>query len=231
MRLSSRCVAAFGVAPHRVPPIALRDSCASSRRRRSWPRRARSGARRAATATESSSPDGAALVASPLLDPALYYATLDDALDAYGGASAPTTSTPWLAAGATGRRVMLDASLVACARRLRMIGVDAAVAGEVLRTEATPRRPLDGCDRVHVIAAKVDADLRQAALRGASSSWRRRGSAHTGGACYVVRGTTPDEQFDELLDVLGERGAVATLHGCGICRLRLAHAGVRPRGR
>ena len=47
-----------------------------------------------------------------------------------------------------------------------MIGVDAAVAGEVLRTEATPRRPLDGCDRVHVIASKVDADLRQAALEG-----------------------------------------------------------------
>ena len=37
--------------------------------------------------------DGAALVASPLPDPALYYATLDDALDAYGGRNAPTTSS------------------------------------------------------------------------------------------------------------------------------------------
>jgi uncharacterized protein with PIN domain len=113
---------------------------------------------------------------------------------------------------------MLDASLVACARRLRMIGVDAAVAGEVLRKEATPRRPLDGCDRVHVIASKVDADLRQAALEGrlvVVASSRKRAP---GGACYVVRGTTPDQQFDELLDVLGERGAVATWGSrCGIC--------------
>ena len=34
----------------------------------------------------------------------------------------------------------------------------------------------------------------------------------------MVRGTTPDQQFDELLDVLGERGAVATWGSrCGIC--------------
>ena len=218
VRLSSRCVEAFGVAPHRVPPIALRDDVSVvatpallASTRPLWGSAGGDGYRVVFDG-------GAALVASPLPDPAHYYATLDDALDAYGGASAPRTSTPWLAAGATGRRVMLDASLVACARRLRMIGVDAAVAGEVLRKEATPRRPLDGCDRVHVIASKVDADLRQAALEGrlvVVASSRKRAP---GGACYVVRGTTPDQQFDELLDVLGERGAVATWGSrCGIC--------------
>ena len=167
VRLSSRCVEDFGVAPHRVPPIALRDDVSVvatpallASTRPLWGSAGGDGYRVVFDG-------GAALrVASPLPDPALYYATLDDALDAYGGASAPRTSTPWLAGGATGRRVMVDASLVACARRLRMIGVDAAVAGEVLRKEATPRRPLDGCDRVHVIASKVDADLRQAALEG-----------------------------------------------------------------
>ena len=219
VRLSSRCVEEFGVAPHRVPPIALRDDVSVvatpallASTRPLWGSAGGDGYR---VVFEDG---GAALVASPLPDPALYYATLDDALDAYGGASAPRTSTPWLAAGATGRRVMLDASLVACARRLRMIGVDAAVAGEVLRKEATPRRPLDGCDRVHVIASKVDADLRRAALEGrlvVVASSRKRAP---GGACYVVRGTTPDQQFDELLDVLGERGAVATWGSrCGIC--------------
>ncbi len=219
VRLSSRCVECFGVAPHRVPPIALRDDVSVvatpallASTRPLWGSAGGDGYR---VVFE----DGVALAhASPLPDPALYYATLDDALDAYGGASAPRTSTPWLAGGATGRRVMLDASLVACARRLRMIGVDAAVAGEVLRKEATPRRPLDGCDRVHVIASKVDADLRQAALEGrlvVVASSRKRAP---GGACYVVRGTTPDQQFDELLDVLGERGAVATWGSrCGIC--------------
>ena len=130
VRLSSRCVEVFGVSPHRVPPIALRDDVSVvatpallASTRPLWGSAGGDGYR---VVFE----DGAALAhASPLPDPALYYATLDDALDAYGGASAPRTSTPWLAGGATGRRVMLDASLVACARRLRMIGVDAAVAG------------------------------------------------------------------------------------------------------
>ena len=119
---------------------------------------------------------------------------------------------PWLAAGATGAAPCRRAG--GGARRLRMIGVDAA-GGEVLRKEATPRRPLDGCDRVHVIV-KVDA-VRRAALEGrlvVVASSRKRAP----GACYVVRGTTPDQQFDELLDVLGERGAVATWGSrCGIC--------------
>ena len=216
----SRCVEAFGVAPHRVPPIALRDDVSVVATTALLAAKGPLWGSVGGDGYQVVFEEGAALarVASPLPDPALYYLTLDDALDAYGGASAPRTSTPWLAAGATGRRVMLDASLVACARRLRMIGVDAAVAGEVLRKEATPRRPLDGCDRVHVIASKVDTDLRQAALEGrlvVVASSRKRAP---GGACYVVRGTTPDQQFDELLDVLGERGAVATWGSrCGIC--------------
>lgn len=225
IRLSSRCVEAFGVAPHRVPPVPLRDAAVVATpsllasKRPLWGSAGGDGYR---VVFE----DGAALarVAAPLPDPALYFSTLDDALDAYyGGSGAPTTSSGAvrLATGNTGRRVTLDASLVACARRLRMIGVDAAVAGEVLRREATPRRPIEGCDRVHVVAARVEADLRRAALEGrlvVVASSRKRLPSRGGAACYAVRAKTPDAQFDELLDVLGERGAVATWGSrCGIC--------------
>jgi len=225
LRLSSRCVEAFGVAPHRVPPVPLRDasvvatpSLLASKR----PLWGSAGGDSYRVVFE----DGAALarVAAPLPDPALYFSTLDDALDAYRGEEgAPTTSSGAvrLATGNTGRRVTLDASLVACARRLRMIGVDAAVAGEVLRREATPRRPIEGCDRVHVVAARVEADLRRAALEGrlvVVASSRKRLPSRGGAACYAVRAKTPDAQFDELLDVLGERGAVMTWGSrCGIC--------------
>ena len=77
VRLSSRCVEAFGVAPHRVPPIALRDDVSVvatpallASTRPLWGSAGGDGYRVVF--------EGGAGIGKPLPDPALYYATLDD---------------------------------------------------------------------------------------------------------------------------------------------------------
>ena len=79
------------------------------------------------------------------------------------------------------------------------------------------RRPLEGCDRVCVDAARIDDDLRRGALQG-KTLVVQKSRRHVVGAHYVVRSAAPDAQFDELLGVLGERDAVASWGSrCGIC--------------
>ena len=206
LRLASwaQCVDDFGAAPGRVPPVPLRDGV----RTLAHPTlvdapRLVGSAGDADARLELSGEALRGLCDAVLPDPSRFLGDLDAGLDRFRATKAVT----------------LDNSLQACARKLRMIGVDAAVAGEVLddRVKLTPRgNRKGGLDRVRVDATRIDADLKEAALEGRVLVVPPRRAV--AGAHYVVRARGGDAQFDELLDVLDLRGSVPYWGSrCGIC--------------
>lgn len=112
--------------------------------------------------------------------------------------------------------VTADCSLSKVARMLRLVGVDAAVAGEFVRPELSGCR---GLARVKVDASLAEPDFRRAAVQGRvllCSS--RRAAEALPGTAYHLLATDPDNQFAELLEVFGLREAVdAGESRCGIC--------------
>ena len=198
-----QCVGDFGAEPGRVPPVPLRENV----RVFAHPALVAAPALVGSTGDEETRlvfpGDALPSFAEVLPDPALYASDLDDALDRF----------------AAEKKVMLDNALQSCARKLRMIGVDAAVAGEVLNEHrgVTPRgHRRGGLDRVRVDAARIDGDLRAAALEGRVVVVPPRRSCV--GAHYVLATKGGDANFDELLDVLDLRGSVEYWGSrCGIC--------------
>jgi len=161
-----------------------------------------------------------------LPDPALYHADLDTCLDFQRARGLGD-------GGAMDVQVCLDGALSAVARKLRMIGVDAVVAGEVLRTstepaksgsnsknggggsaEEVPRsrsygRKTTGVGRVRVDGLSAEAHWRAAALEGrllvATSHGNKALQSQNGGGIYRMLApvSNPGAQFSELLEVLG----------------------------
>jgi len=158
-----------------------------------------------------------------LPDPSLYHADLDACLDFQRARGLGE-------GGAMNVQVCLDGALSAVARKLRMIGVDAVVAGEVLRTsasstatgsgnrddgaESTPRsrsyaRKTTGVGRVRVDGLSAEAHWRTAVLEGrllvATSHGNKALQSQNGGGVYRMLApvSNPGAQFSELLEVLG----------------------------
>ena len=160
-----------------------------------------------------------------LPDPRPFAASLDDALDAQ---RAPPTV-----------RLLLDAELAVLSRKLRMCGVDAAVAGEVVRTprdgdgdgaaddgDGAPlnhkwKKKLTSLARVGVDTSRVEGDHRAAALDGRLLVTPRVRHDGLPAPYYALLADDADAQFGEVLEVLGLRaavdaGALQPLR-CGIC--------------
>jgi len=99
---------------------------------------------------------------------------------------------------------------------LRLVGVDAAVAGETVRAELAGFR---GLARVKVDASLAEADFRRAAAQGRVLLCRSRRAADAlPGTAYSLLASDADGQFAELLDVFGLRDAVdGGASRCGIC--------------
>ena len=125
-------------------------------------------------------------------------------------------------------RLALDCSLSVLARKLRMVGVDAAVVGQVLRSGGKPKqRELtnNGLLRVQIDSSRVEAHQRRGAIEGRllvcpprHPSSKRKDEQGLPGASYRLLAANADAQFAELLEVLGIREAVeAGGSRCGIC--------------
>jgi uncharacterized protein with PIN domain len=114
--------------------------------------------------------------------------------------------------------VTVDCSLSKLARMLRLVGVDAAVAGESVRLDLSGCR---GLARVKVDASLAEADFRRAAVQGRvllCGKARRASSEALLGTTYRLLATEAEAQFAELLEVFGLRDAVdAGESRCGIC--------------
>ena len=112
--------------------------------------------------------------------------------------------------------VTLDCAMSKLARMLRLVGVDAAVAGETVRAELAGFR---GLARVKVDASLAEADFRRAAAQGRVLLCRSRRAADAlPGTAYSLLASDADGQFAELLDVFGLRDAVdGGASRCGIC--------------
>jgi len=135
--------------------------------------------------------------------------------------------------------LLVDSSLSVLARKLRMIGVDTAVAGEVLRSQqpgmmlSPPAgggealdpgdirgaRRLVGLLRVGIDPKAVEGHMRCAAIDGRLLvTVAKRAATSFPGAVYRLLATEPGAQFAELLAVLGLQEAVdAGGSRCGIC--------------
>jgi len=104
-----------------------------------------------------------------------------------------------------------------------MIGVDAVVAGETIRTEPTAKkwRRCERTNRVRIEASLIAQNLRDAALEGRVIVVLPNTRRSVAGAHYVLKEDTaadPERCFEELLDVLDLRGGVAEWGSrCGIC--------------
>jgi len=153
---------------------------------------------------------------------------------------APPPHQPWAGAPSYGvapslpppspptARLALDCSLSVLARKLRMVGVDTAVVGQVLRSGGKPKqRELtnNGLLRVQIDSSRVEAHQRRGAIEGRllvspprHPSSKRKDEQGLPGASYRLLAADADAQFAELLEVLGIREAVeAGGSRCGIC--------------
>ena len=127
---------------------------------------------------------------------------------------------------ASGCSLIMDASLAPLARKLRMIGVDARVAGAVLRDTAASSRHValtarqgGGLRRVTICQQRAESELRRAvadgSLRLCAPSVRHVRSC---GPLYHLLATDVDAQFAELVEALGLYEAlVAGESRCGVC--------------
>ena len=192
-----------------------------------------------------------------LPSPESWFGCLDDALDAMmaapgsegGEGQQPLVDGPQPSAKAQQParhvRLIVDSSLSVLARKLRLLGVDTMIAGEVLRVQqpdGTPRSPacqaeaaatdqnergahkgrsLFGLLRVTIDASAVEAHLRRAALDGRLLvTVARRAKQPAPGAMYrLLAMNDAGKQLAELLTVLRLGEAVADSGGsrCGIC--------------
>ena len=153
---------------------------------------------------------------------------------------APPPHHPWAGAPSYGvapslppplppaARLALDCSLSVLARKLRMVGVDAAVVGQVLRSGGKPKQKEltnNGLLRVQIDSSRVEAHQRRGAIEGRllvspprHPSSKRKDEQGLPGASYRLLAADADAQFAELLEVLGIREAVeAGGSRCGIC--------------
>jgi uncharacterized protein with PIN domain len=180
---------------------------------------------------------GGALEALP--DPTCFHADLDACFD-YQRARALGPGS------AMDVQVCLDGALSAVARKLRMIGVDAIVAGEVLRqgTSSTPSaehldgpspsfvRRTTGVGRVKVDTSCAEEHWRAAALEGrllVATPHGNKALIASGGGVYrmLAPNADPGAQFAELLELLGLKSEDPAAEGhqmgkgwgsrCGIC--------------
>ncbi|CAK0793315.1 unnamed protein product, partial [Prorocentrum cordatum] len=113
-------------------------------------------------------------------------------------------------------RATVEHSLAALARKLRMVGIDCEVAGELLRTGATG---LQGLQRV-----KIDVSLQDTAFRRAAALGRlivtqvARTAEAFPGVHYLLHAKDADAQFSELLEVFSLQEALSSGGSrCGIC--------------
>jgi uncharacterized protein with PIN domain len=100
---------------------------------------------------------------------------------------------------------------------LRLVGVDAAIAGESVRANLSGCR---GLTRVKVDASLADADFRRAATEGRLllCGGSRKVAAALPGTVYQLLAKDAEAQFAELLDVFGLSDVVdAGESRCGIC--------------
>ena len=107
-------------------------------------------------------------------------------------------------------RLIVDPTLSVLARKLRIVGVDCAVAGEVLRARQAcdarssgggQRRPLAGLCRVTIDGSAVDAHRRLATLEGRLLiTAARRAKQPPPGATYRLLAT--DDATAQLAEVL-----------------------------
>ncbi|KAJ1445319.1 hypothetical protein M885DRAFT_550313 [Pelagophyceae sp. CCMP2097] len=140
-----------------------------------------------------------------LPDPTLFFTTVDDALSAQADTA----------------KLLLESSLQGVARKLRMVGVDAAVAGERV-VAPSGRRWRGGLDRIRVDATLADGDYVAAALEGRLivAPHNKRTIVGTG-AFYrlsAARGKADAAHFSELLAILGLDDALTEWGSrCGIC--------------
>jgi len=129
-------------------------------------------------------------------------------------------------------RLIMDGGLAALSRKLRMVGIDAQVAGEGLRAYSDDRVPGltarqgGGLRRVTISQERAEAQFRRAAAEGRLLLAERKGARKAaekaaGGAVYQLLATDPDAQFAEVVEVLGLQDALT--HGesrCGVCNSR-----------
>jgi uncharacterized protein with PIN domain len=122
--------------------------------------------------------------------------------------------------------VIMDGSLAPLARKLRMIGVEARVAGEMLRETATSSRHValtarqgGGLRRVTICQQRAESELRRAAAEGTLRLCAPTTKhAAMRGPLYHMLATEVDAQFAELVEVLGLHEAlVAGDSRCGVC--------------
>mmetsp|Transcript_7732 Transcript_7732/g.16977 ORF Transcript_7732/g.16977 Transcript_7732/m.16977 type:complete len:975 (+) Transcript_7732:211-3135(+) len=121
-------------------------------------------------------------------------------------------------------RLILDCSLATLSRKLRMVGIDAKVAGEVVRRDIDANNPrphlVNGLMRVKVDSTIVETQLRQAAARGRLIITKASAS-NLPGVSYRLLASDPDEQFSELIEVFGLHEYVQSGESrCGICNAR-----------
>jgi len=113
-------------------------------------------------------------------------------------------------------RMIVEAPLATLARKLRMVGVDCEVAGEVLRNDF---EKMQGLCRV-----RVDTNLQDAAVRRAAALGRlivttsTRSADAVPGVHYKLMSCDADSQFAEIHDVFSLSHVVARGYSrCGIC--------------
>ncbi|EOD04092.1 hypothetical protein EMIHUDRAFT_453977 [Emiliania huxleyi CCMP1516] len=129
-----------------------------------------------------------------------------------------------------GLGLVVDSSLSVLARKLRMVGVDTRVAGEVIKGQQPAGGEGQGSPALSPAAAAeaaaangggAEAHMRSAALEGrliVMNAGAKRAAGALPGAAYRLLATDASAQFAELLAVLELSGLVdAGGSRCGIC--------------
>lgn len=151
-----------------------------------------------------------------LPDPSRRFQSLDDAIVKYAELA---DIRPTIDAQSPVEAIVVS-NLAPLGRKLRLIGVDCKIAGEVVK-EYQPGQT--GFLRVKVDENLADADLRRAAASGRLiivPLSRQRGL--TAGAYYRVRASDADDQFAEVVEVLHLQFYLQNGPSrCGICNGRL----------